>query len=389
MTRTALLAPRFVDPEAPPVSRPEENAGCLLIEGERIVALRRNDEGLGPDWERVRRPGTMIAPGFIDVHVHGRFASARPDTLAQAIADDARAMRTQGTTAFLATSLALRPSELEAFVSAAAAATAIDADDRAQCLGLHLEGPWINPDVSGALDPAAIRSFDPAADLALLDRCEGRLRMVTLAPEMPEADRLLDALGARSVVASLGHTRASADAIDGAVARGLRHVTHLFNAMGPLHHREPGVPGHCLADDRLSCDLICDGFHVHPDMLRVAARALGERLVLITDRLDLSGLAPLPGAARGAPLRTADGTIAGSQIGMGQAVTTFTAATGRSLRDAIAAATLAPARLLGIEAERGTLRPGARADLVVLSEEGRVEETWLGGRPRSAVHDDC
>src|SRR3989449_5271987 len=146
--------------------------------------------------------------------------------------------------------------------------------------------------------------------------------MVTLAPEVDGADALLDELTARGVIAALGHTRADPARIREGVARGLRHVTHLWNAMGPIHHREPGVAGTALAEDRLTCDLICDGHHVDPAMVRLAARALGERMVLITDRIDLpegahaSALGAVAPGADGAPWRRADGTIAGSQLGL-------------------------------------------------------------------------
>jgi len=156
-------------------------------------------------------------------------------------------------------------------------------------------------------------------------------------------------------------------------------VTHLYNAMGPLHHRRPGVTGHALADDRLSCDLICDGVHVHPEMVRVAARSLGERLVLITDRVDLAQIDPTQ-EGDGAPVRLADGTLAGSQLVLDRAVRNVQEFAGLSLREAVAAGTLRPARLLGIESQHGTLRPGARADLAVLDAGGRVVETWIEGR---------
>src|SRR6185436_9727595 len=152
------------------------------------------------------------------------------------------------------------------------------------------------------------------------------LRMVTLAPEVAGADALLAELAARGVVAALGHTLASAEQIEGAIARGLRHVTHLWNAMGPVHHREPGVAGTALADDRLTCDLICDGHHVAPAIVRIAARALGERLILITDRLDLpdgareTALGALVAGEDGAPWRRADGALAGSQLALDAAL---------------------------------------------------------------------
>ncbi|MDX1650136.1 MAG: amidohydrolase family protein, partial [Myxococcota bacterium] len=214
-------------------------------------------------------------------------------------------------------------------------------------------------------------------------RAAGRVRMVTLAPEVEGAEALLDALGRHGVVAALGHSLADDAAMTHAIARGARHVTHLFNAMGGLHHRHRGVAGVALADDRLTCDLICDGVHVHPDVVRIAARAKDERLLWITDRVDPSRHGWGAGEVHddGRALRLPDGTLAGSSLGMDRAVRNAVAFGACTRLEAVAAATLRPARLLGLEAERGTLRPGARADLVVLDDAGRVAETWLAGAP--------
>jgi N-acetylglucosamine-6-phosphate deacetylase len=165
----------------------------------------------------------------------------------------------------------------------------------------------------------------------------------------------------------------------------MTHVTHLFNGMASMHHREPGPAGLALTDDRLSCDLICDGAHVHPRMVRLAARAKGEGLMLITDRVELpaeprsvsfgSGAVSDDGRA----LRLADGRLAGSSLTLDRAARNARAFGALDPVQAVAACSLRPARLLGIEAERGSLRPGARADLVVLGSQGQVLETWIAG----------
>jgi N-acetylglucosamine-6-phosphate deacetylase len=219
---------------------------------------------------------------------------------------------------------------------------------------------------------------------------------VTLAPEVAGADALLAALAERGVVAALGHTRASAEEIDASVARGLRHVTHLWNAMGPLHHREPGVPGAVLGDDRLSADLICDGHHVHPSVVRTTARALGERMMLITDRVAqpergavASALGDASPDGEEGPWRRADGTLVGSSLGLDGAVRNLVRFAEVGLAAAVAACTSRPAALRGVEAERGTLRVGARAAFAALDADGRVIETWLDGAPAWAADRDA
>jgi N-acetylglucosamine-6-phosphate deacetylase len=209
--------------------------------------------------------------------------------------------------------------------------------------------------------------------------------MVTLAPETAGSRELLRELARRGVVAAAGHSRAGTVELEGAISGGLTHVTHLFNAMPAMHHREPGLAGHALADDRLTCDLICDGEHVHPEFVRVAARAKRERLILISDRIDPP---PDPAAADfgsgpvredGAALRLPDGTLAGSRLTLDRAIRNARSFGALELSEAVAACTSRPARLLGLERERGTLRRGARADLVVLDDQGGVRETWIGG----------
>ncbi len=377
--RLAFVGGRVVDPE-----RPTPRDEIVLVADGRIVDRRPPAErgALADDWQLVDLDGRWLAPGFIDLHFHGELFGAAPEDFGGALDRAAEGMLPAGTTAFLATTVAWGRDELGPRVSALAEVVAARSGDAAACLGLHLEGPWISPGAPGAMTPGCLRPFEPSRDVDVLERAAGLLRMVTLAPELEGADALLDELAARGVLASLGHSGASADAIENGVARGLRHVTHLFNAMGPVHHRAPGVAGHALAEDRLSCDLICDGHHVHPSIFRIAARALGERLVLITDRVDLE--TPRWSSGDGAPARLADGTIAGSQLDLAAAVRNARRFADLDPVEAIAACTVRPARLLGIEGERGTLRSGARADLVVIDAEGRVVETWLAGRRVSA-----
>ncbi|MEM7410547.1 MAG: amidohydrolase family protein [Myxococcota bacterium] len=380
MGRTAIVGAEWIDPEAG-AARP----GTLLIEGGRLAGFASTDADL-TDWRRVDRTGAVGAPGFLDLHFHGELVSAGPDDFSAALARAAREQVESGTTAFLATTVCWPDADLAPRLDALAQATEATAEGGAACLGLHLEGPWISAAAPGAMDPGGVRPFDPARDRPLIDGLGERLCMVTFAPELPGADALLAALMAQGVVPALGHSAASAEQIEAAASEGLCHATHLWNAMGPFHHRAPGVAGAVLADDRIRCDLICDGHHVAPAVVRLSAAALGERLMLISDRVAVPSNGPSAlgaAAAEGpdAPFRRADGTLVGSQLRLDRAVANLRRFADVGLAEAIAAVTLRPARQLGVEAERGTLRPGALADLALLDAEGAVVETWRSGEP--------
>jgi N-acetylglucosamine-6-phosphate deacetylase len=293
-------------------------------------------------------------------------------------------MARHGTTAFLATTVSGLGADLRGFVTQVASCLSEDSFSGAVPIGVHLEGPWINPQAAGAQPTAPIRSFDARHDTSLLDCAEGLIKLVTLAPEIPGAAELQLELARRGIVAALGHSLADAQTVDDAVDRGARHVTHLFNAMGPLHQRAPGLAGAALGDDRLTCDLICDGAHVHPRMVAAAARAKGDRLLLITDRIappapSDAGFGSGPVGSDGIAWRLPNGQLAGSRVTLDTALRNLRAFAGARLRDAVAACSLRPAQLLGEEGRRGCLRAGARADFAVLDADLEIRETWIGG----------
>jgi len=379
MSRILLRNCVLVDPEGP-----AEAAGSLLLEGDRIAARLSSESDAQPEDARiVDLAGARVAPGFLDLHHHGRAIFAANDAIVPRVRHDASELLRHGVTGFLVTSVAWPGPRLAEFVTSAAEAASAPPGDGATPLGLHLEGPWIRAEAAGAQPRGAVRAPQGAEVREILARGEGRIRMLTYAPEVDDAEMLQDELLRHGVIGALGHTLARPLDAERVMDRGARHVTHLFNAMGAFHHRAPGLAGLALADERLTCDLICDGVHVDPQVVRFTARSLGERLLLISDRVD-----PEPGADFGAgplrddgvALRLEDGTLAGSRLTLESAAANLAAFARVPAAEAVAAATLRPARLLGIEAQRGTLRPGARADLAVLDGRGGVLETWLGGR---------
>jgi N-acetylglucosamine-6-phosphate deacetylase len=380
-TRLLLADATLLDPEAEAPRR-----GSLLLESGRIAARLAEGEPGPDDARRIELGGASLGPGLLDVHHHGELVLRPAHDAVEALRRASASLVRHGVTGFLPTTLAWPAPELADRVAALAAALGTAAWPGAEPLGIHLEGPWIRPEAAGAQPAPGIRPCELAEVRALLDRAGGLVRLVTFAPELPGSAALLGELGRRGVAPALGHTLATPAQIEGAAAAGARHVTHLFNAMGPLHQRGPGVAGAVLAEDRLSCDVIADGAHVHPDWLRVAARVKGERLLLITDRVD-----PPPGSAAwadgsalasdGVAWRLADGRLAGSHLALHDAVRNCVRwRVMMTHHDAVRACTLAPARLLGIEAQRGTLRAGSRADLVLWSGAGEPLATWVAGR---------
>ncbi len=382
MARWAIEGATLLDPEGL-----ASGVKTVLIDGNRIEALLEPGSHRDLDAERYDATGLRLAPGFIDLHFHGELLFARPEDFASALERASRQQASSGTTSFLATSVAWAPERLLDYVTRLVDAMTRARQPGAQPLGLHLEGPWINPTAAGAQPTAAIRPYRPQ-DGELLVACGDILKMVTLAPEVEGAELLTEALCQSGVIAALGHSCVTSEAAEDAFRRGMTHVTHLFNAMSGLHHRDPGLAGAVLgAREPVSCDLICDGVHVAPDLVRVAARCLGEQLSLITDRIDL------PRAENGTDFGSgglvddgmawrlaADGRLAGSRLSLDRALRNVQEFGAMTEIEAIASVTLRPARLLGLEHEIGVLRAGTRADLVLLDAQGEVVETYVEGR---------
>ena len=382
MTQVLLRNAEILDPEGDAPSR-----GDMLLEDGRIRARLRPEDRAPDDAAVFDLGGLRLAPGFVDLHFHGSAVFHDASGVGSALLKDSASLVRHGTTAFLAATVTSPMTRLGEIVTQVASSVSNSAWPGAEGIGLHLEGPWINPGAAGAQPREGITPFAEAEGAAVLDRGEGSIRMVTLAPEVDGAAGLQAELSRRGIAVALGHSLASAEVAAEAVERGARHVTHLFNAMGKLHHRAPGLAGAALSDDRLTCDLICDGAHVHPGMVAVAARAKGDGLVLISDRVDPPETSGGPRSFGSGPVRddgTAwrleDGRLAGSRVILDAALRNLIAFAGVSLLEAVAACSLRPARVLGIESERGSLRPGARADFAVLDDSLRVRETWIAGR---------
>lgn len=325
--------------------------------------------------------GLLVVPGFIDLQCNGGLGidlASQPERLWELAASLPR----WGVTAWLPT-IVTSPPEVSERALAALADGPPSGWTGAAPLGLHLEGPFLAPSKKGA-HPAPLLRAPSQAAIEGWSRQAG-VAMVTLAPELDGALEVIHALTERGVVVSVGHSAADRDQARAAVAAGARGVTHLFNAMAPLHHREPALAGVALTDERLHVGLIVDGVHVHPEVVAIAQRALGDRLTLVTDAVAALGMEPGEhhlGRARVTVgddgVRLSDGTLAGSNLSMDAAVRNLVAFTGCPAEVALAAASGAPARLVDDD-RRGTLAPGRRADLVLLTPELEVVATIVAG----------
>jgi N-acetylglucosamine-6-phosphate deacetylase len=376
-------ARRVVTPEGAIDSAPL----AFSAETGRIVAV--GGEAGGAD-ETVDADGLTVLPGFLDVHIHGGGGHDTMDATPDSLRAVLRTHAAHGTTGLLLTTITQSREKIAAALRAAADACAAGpafCADGARPLGIHLEGPYISPARPGAQPKEFVRPYDVAEFDGWLRDAGGHLRLITLAPEEPNADALIAACRAVGVVVSFGHTDADAGQIHAAVDRGAAHATHLFNAMPPLHHRKPGPIGVALSDPRVMCEVIADGHHVAPEIVRLIVAAKGDRgTILITDAMagagapdgtyDLGGHAV---AVSGGKALLSDGTLAGSVLTMAQAAKNVRGWAGVGW-DALARLTSTNAAdQLGLT-EYGRLAPGCAADFVLVDDDLTVHATYVAGR---------
>ena len=357
--------------------------GTVLLEGGTIEGVER---GKVEADEIHEYPGCLVLPGFVDLQVNGSFGidvASHPGRLTEL----SRGLATTGTTGYLPTVIS-SPAEVYRQVLPALAEAMEQAPPGAKPLGLHLEGPFVNAEKKGAHPPQLLSP--PDADLLheLLEL--GPVRMLTLAPELEGADRLAGIAAGRGVVVSAGHSNASFEQALASFDRHVSGVTHLFNAMSPLHHRQPGLPGAAFSHPRPVSGIIADGRHVHPGAVALALRMLGpDRLYLATDAVAATGMGPgeYPLASRQTYLDAAggvptlgDGTLAGSTLTMDEVFRNVLAFTGCTIPEAARMAAATPAQLVGEGERKGRMAPGYDADVTVLREQDlSVAAVYRGG----------
>ena len=390
----AFTASRLLTPERI-IERP-----LLLVEHGRVVEISARDSKAMPAGASAHDFGDAdIAPGYVDLHIHGSSGYDVMDDAPEALPAIERLLARHGVTSYFPTTVtALLDTTLRAVERLADAiedcgeASALTSGQkkaertgRAAPLGIHLEGPFISHARRGVhpsenLLPAKLETFE-----RLWQAARGQIRVMTIAPELDGAMELIAAAAARGICVSMGHSDADFATTERAIAAGARHATHTFNAMRPLDHRDPGILGAVLTDARVSADVIADGVHVAPAIVKLFARAKGpEQTVLITDATAATGmpdgryrLGSIEVDVKGAKC-TSDGKLAGSVLTLDRAVRNLARFAEWELPQAVAAASRNPARIAGIR-NKGALVAGADADFIVLDGEGNVLRTFIGG----------
>jgi N-acetylglucosamine-6-phosphate deacetylase len=382
--KTAITAARLYTPTQ------AIDSPLVIIEDQHIVSAASRAAGSVPKGARqLDFPGMVLAPGFIDIHIHGGAGHDVMERDDSAIAEIERHMLRHGVTSYLPTTVT---APLKRTLTALEhlgnrISNRASSPDRAFPLGIHLEGPFISHAKCGVhptqhlLEPS-VNVFDRFWQAA-----SGTIRMMTIAPELSAAQEVIGYASGLGVLVSMGHSDATYDETFAGIAAGASHATHTFNAMRALGHRDPGILGAVLTDARVSADIIADGLHLAPSIVKLFLAAKGpDRAILITDAISATGmpdgkysLGEIEVEVKGARCDF-QGKLAGSVLTLDHAVRNVMTFAEWSLQQALQLATLNPARVLGISDQRGTIAAGRVADLVVLTPGGEVVKTIVAGR---------
>ena len=357
--------------------------GNAIIFDETIKAIVPLEEVHLEDYEVIDAADKFVAPGLVDIHIHGYLGEDASDGSVEGLKKMAAGIAKNGVTSWCPTTMTIAKEDL---VKAFDVAREVKAETKcygAKILGIHSEGPFINPSKKGAQPEEYILA--PDAEF-IIDNAD-ILKLVTMAPEMKGALAEIDKIHRDGrVLVSMGHTAASFDEANAGIEMGVRHATHLFNAMTGLLHRNPGVVGAALSDERVSCELIADTFHVSPGLYKLVAKAKGDKFCLITDCMRAGGMKDgdytLGGQhviKTGIQCLLEDGTIAGSVLKLNEAVRNLHQHTELTLPEVFACASLNPAKVVGEDRKIGSLKVGKCADIIICDDDINVKTTIING----------
>lgn len=370
------------------ISKSSVLEGLILLFDQKIIEIVKGDTERiwRQDIETIDAKGAYVSAGFIDLHIHGSGGVDVMDATPLALNTLSSILPSIGTTSFLATTMTMSAQAInKALANVKDFAHGVSG---AEILGVHLEGPFINPRKHGAQDKAYIQVLN----LALIESYSQSIKMITLAPEIANSQALIEKIHQEypHIILSIGHSEASYVEAKESFRWGISHVTHLFNAMPSYHHREPSIIGAVFEDDKITCDIIADLVHTHPSSLKLAHTIKKEQLILISDAMragcmkcgvyDLGGRSVEVKEGR-ATLK--DGTLAGSVLTMNKAVANMLAHTDMSLVEAIYSVTSAPAKKLNIN--KGELKEGFDADIIIFDEKVNILKTFVGGEEKYSL----
>lgn len=360
----------------------------VVVEDGHITALLSRNDAEMPAGHLLDFPDLILAPGFIDIHIHGGAGRDAMEADEAALAQIERQLVQHGVTAYLPTTVTASQEKILNALSGLGKliGTANKKQGRAVPLGIHLEGPFISHEKRGVHPPQDLLPPSPQALERFWQSSAGTIRMMTIAPELPGAVETIQYAQTLGVHSSLGHSNATYQEAQSGIAAGADHATHTFNAMRPLDHRDPGILGAVLENGELTADIIADGIHVHPSVLNLFLSAKGaDRAILITDAISATDMPDGVYSLGGLEVQVSNGRceyqgkLAGSVLTLDRAIRNVMNFAGWKLQHAVRLATLNPAQRLGIADQRGLLATGRRADLVALTPEGEVAHTIIGG----------
>ena len=354
-----------------------------IIFDEKIQKIVPASEVNAEEYEIIDAEGKLVTPGLVDIHIHGYLGEDASDGTVEGLKKMAAGIAKNGVTSWCPTTMTLALSDLDKAFNAAREVKAETEIYGAKILGVHSEGPFINHSKKGAQPEEYI--IPPNADF-ILDNAD-IIKLYTMAPEVEGGTECAKKVFEDGrVLTSMGHTGASFEEAQAGIEAGVRHATHLFNAMTPLQHRNPGVVGAALSDERVSCELIADTFHVSAGLYRLVAKAKGDKLCLITDCMRAGGMEDgdytLGGQhviKTGIKCLLEDGTIAGSVLKLNEGVRNFKNNTALTLPEVIACASLNPAKAIGEADSIGSLEVGKCADIVIFDDEFNAVTTIING----------
>ena len=360
----------------------------IVVEDGRIAAIESREGAQVPAGAAEHAfPAATLSPAFFDVHIHGAAGHDIMEATPEALSTMGRFLAARGTGAFLATTVsAPLDATLSSLEGLARLIGQADGKGQAKAVGIHLEGPFLSHSKRGAHPSNRLLAPDIAVFDRMFEAAEGHVRLITLAPELPGAGELAGHAASRGVRVSVGHSDASAADTRRAIAAGASSATHTYNAMRALDHKDPGILEVVLTTDELFAELICDGIHNMPELVRLWWRAKGpERAILVTDAMSATGMPEGEYQLGGFPVQVAggkamvNGVLAGSVLTLDRALENFLKFTGASVEQGLRLMTVNPAGMTGIKDGTGTLAVGGRADFVAVDATGKLVGSVVGG----------